>query len=94
MGNWLYKEWSEINYDELSDTCKQKNKTKRKSLANVGAGKELSELARHNSVGNSTPVTNKVLVADFDPRSPTSGIPRYTYFVVLFSRIVIFNKFC
>lgn len=76
MGNWLYKEWSEINYDELPEASKQKNKAKRKSLTNVGAVKEVSETTRRNSVGNTTPLTNKVVVADFDPRSPSSGIPR------------------
>lgn len=71
-------------YDEFASVppVKQKNKSsKRGSLTNFSTAAETTETAsnnklRRNSMDNTTPVTNKVVVADFDPRSPSNGIQR------------------
>ena len=79
MGNWFYKEWSQLESDNemTNETCKQKNKLKRKSLTNFNVcAKEIPNETRRSSLGASTPQPNKVIMADFDPRSPSNGIPR------------------
>jgi hypothetical protein len=86
MGNWLYKEWSQIEqYDEFATVSANKQnkntKLKRRSLTNFATITEVAESPketakpRRNSLSN-TPINNKVVVADFDPRSPSSGIQR------------------
>ena len=78
MGNWLYKEWSQLDSgDDLPNSLtKQKNNKNRKSMTNFPSSSEATPVeVRRNSLSNLTPV-NKVIMADFDPRSPSSGIPR------------------
>lgn len=82
MGNWLYKEWTQIELvDELQNAPgKQKNKLKKRcSLTNINSSElVIDNEKRRKSLSNTdkTPLNNKVIVADFDPRSPSSGIPR------------------
>lgn len=68
MGNLLNKEWSpQIDSSFSDDDSSQANSqllSKSKNSSRVGLQ------------ADSTPITNKVIVADFDPRSPTNGIVR------------------
>lgn len=79
MGNWLYKEWSQLDSgDDLPNSLsKQKNnKSNRKSMTNFPTSNEATpNEVRRNSLSNLTSA-DKVVMADFDPRSPSSGIPR------------------
>lgn len=91
MGNWINKEWTEIDSNsgdeggnELVANTEAKSKTNilRRKLSNLvsntAASEQQIEYSRVNSIdsANSTPITSKVLMADFDPRSPSSGIVR------------------
>ncbi len=84
MGNWLYREWCQIEqYDEFAalQNSKQKCPIKPKKQSVPGPTDDLTEnlteITKPRQILNTnTPITNKVVVADFDPRSPSSGIQR------------------
>ena len=92
MGNFINKEWSqqidnnsgdESIHSENANSSTNKQKTgnliKRK-LSNLvtSATGDFIEYSRVNSVDSpgSTPVSNKQINIDFDPRSPSNGIVR------------------
>ena len=89
MGNWLNKEWSQIESFSGDETkpantsVKPKAKVlkKKKSFNTSRSLDSTSEDEQKNDLdntNNSTPLNtnNKFVIADFDPRSPTNGIVR------------------
>ena len=85
MGNWVNKEWSQIETlsgdEELSNGLKKlklKTSKKRQSLNNSNDS-NVSSKSSSLEVG-STPITSnvvsKLMISDFDPRSPSSDIVR------------------
>ena len=108
MGNWLNREWTQIELSNEATSVKGSNeniasqsqpkadlkskaskliKRKNSNLANEAdlSYAELNNTNTDNVV--STPVVSnaasKVVVADIDPRSPTSGIVRYIIYIFL-----------
>lgn len=90
MGNILNKEWIQQE-DMLSSDEQQpqqqdqdeknpesKSKLIKRKISNLVANSNCGNAGEYTRVnGNdSTPIANKVLVANFDPRSPTNGIVR------------------
>jgi hypothetical protein len=88
MGNWINKEWAELNSgDEGSNEVVTNTEAKSKAnilkrkisnlVSNTG-GEQPIEYSRVNTIDstNSTPIASKLIMADFDPRSPSSGIIR------------------
>ena len=82
MGNWVNKEWSQIETlsgdEELDNTSKKiklKLPKKRSSLTNSNDSSLSSKSATLEN--EATPaITNKMLLANFDPRSPSNEIVR------------------
>ena len=82
MGNWVNKEWSQIEtlsgdeeLDNITKKMKLKLPKKRSSLTNSND----SSLSNKSAIleNETTPVnTNKISLADFDPRSPSNEIVR------------------
>lgn len=85
MGNWINKEWSQIDAlsgeEELSNSAKKlKLKTTSRKRLSLNNSNESSSSSKSSTLDvGSTPVASsvpKLMIADFDPRSPSNGIVR------------------
>jgi hypothetical protein len=89
MGNYMNKEWSHQfeNVPTTDEENSPRKELKSKSTSEKKSSNSIRRLTDNNYQGicnasfNSTPVANKVITANFDPRSPSSDIVRTPIFI-------------